>query len=211
MSGMIRVGRGGAGNFLSQKDVDEAERARQVNVSLSIGLLVSSLHLFRVGKMFTSMRLMPFLHKGGDDSLMRPVSQQDPESQKGLSPPPASTAVTQTPQYFRSGRGGAGNFAEPPTASDLQDRQDVVGRTKTAVSASQAGKPRTGLVGRGGAGNWTDDGDGATGADEDEQEKARQQQIADQIAQDIDATLLAPPKTYHQHDRDMERRGSRGE
>lgn len=32
MSGMIRVGRGGAGNFLSQKDVEDAEEAQRVNV-----------------------------------------------------------------------------------------------------------------------------------------------------------------------------------
>lgn len=94
--------------------------------------------------------------------------------------------------------------------SDSQDRQDVVDRTAVAVSASHAGKPRTaGLVGRGGAGNWTDDsaataGDGGAEANEESEEKARRQQIAAQIAQDIDANLPAPPKTYHQHDRDME-------
>lgn len=94
--------------------------------------------------------------------------------------------------------------------SDSLDRQTVVDQTAAAVSASHAGKPRTtGLVGRGGAGNWTDDGaataghDGAEGGEESE-ENVRRQQIAAQIAQDIDANLPAPPKTYHQHDRDME-------
>lgn len=71
------------------------------------------------------------------------------------------------------------------------------------MAASQAGKPRTGLNGRGGAGNWADDSatekDGAAA-----EGQARQQQIADQVAHDIDASLPPPPKTYHQHDRDME-------
>lgn len=148
---------------------------------------------------------------------MQPPSQQDPESQKSTtspsssastapSPPSAAQTAAHTPQYVRSGRGGAGNFAEPPTISDSQDRQDVVDRTKAAVSASQAGRPRTGLVGRGGAGNWTDEGGAHEDAevnDEDE-ETMRRQQIAAQIAQDIEANLPAPPKTYHQHDRDME-------
>lgn len=147
-------------------------------------------------------------------SLMQPTRQQDPESQKPSSPPPPPSAaqmVTHAPQYVRSGRGGAGNFTEPPTVTDSQDRQDVVDRTKAAVNASQAGKPRTGLVGRGGAGNWTDDGAAATageggveGIEDQDAEETRRQQIAEQIAQDINANLPAPPKTYHQHDRDME-------
>lgn len=156
-----------------------------------------------------------YYSKGEEGALMQPTSQQDPEFQKPSSPPPPSAAqtVVHTPQYVRSGRGGAGNFADPPTVSDAQDRQDVVDRTKAAVSASQAGRPRTGLVGRGGAGNWTDDGGaaattagggGAEGNEEDDKEETRRQQIAEQIAQDIEASLPAPPKTYHQHDRDME-------
>lgn len=171
------------------------------------------------------MRFIQFLTNGEGGSLTQPTSQQDPEAQKlsalsslssssqaPLPLPPSSAAQTgaHAPQYVRTGRGGAGNFAEPPTVSDSQDRQDVVDRTKAAVSASLAGKPKTGLVGRGGAGNWTEDsgatmaeGGGAEG-DGDNEEKTRRQQIAAQIAQDIDANLPAPPKTYHQHDRDME-------
>lgn len=91
---------------------------------------------------------------------------------------------------------------DPLSITDSQDRQDVIDRTKAAVGASLAGKPKTGLSGRGGAGNWMDDG--AAAAEEAEQEKTRQRQIADQIAHDIDESLPAPPKTYHQHDRDME-------
>lgn len=40
MSGIIRVGRGGAGNFMSQKDVEEAEKTQQTNVSLSFPYIV---------------------------------------------------------------------------------------------------------------------------------------------------------------------------
>lgn len=107
------------------------------------------------------------------------------------------------PQYVRTGRGGAGNFAEPPTAAESRDRQDVVERTRAAVGASHAGQPRAGLSGRGGAGNWAEGGGGGD-AGEEEEEQARQQQIVDQVAQDIDASMAPPPKTYHQHNRDME-------
>lgn len=82
-------------------------------------------------------------------------------------------------------------------------------RTAAAVSASQAGRPRVGLTGRGGAGNWTggdataEAGENGTNGDGPE-DKERRQQIADRIRNDIDASLPPPPKTYHQHDRDME-------
>lgn len=41
MAGMIKVGRGGAGNFMSQKDVEEAEKVQQNNVGLSFFLSFS--------------------------------------------------------------------------------------------------------------------------------------------------------------------------
>ena len=101
---------------------------------------------------------------------------------------------------MKGGRGGAGNFSDPPTIAEAQDRQDVVERTKAAVSASQAGKPRAGFSSRGGAGNWTDDAPPA----DDSEENTRRQEIADRVKQDINSSLPPPPKTYHQHDRDME-------
>lgn len=100
---------------------------------------------------------------------------------------------------MRVGRGGSGNYTEPPTIAESQDRQDVVERTKAAVSASQAGKPRTGFSSRGGAGNWTEEAPA-----DDNEENTKQQEIADKVKQDINSSLPPPPKTYHQHDRDME-------
>lgn len=108
---------------------------------------------------------------------------------------------------MRSGRGGAGNFADPPTLVDSQAREDVVDRTEVAVNASQAGKPRTGLSGRGGAGNWTDTDAAQPGEGEgvENDVQSRQSQIEDKIVHDIEASLPPPPKTYHQHDRDMQK------
>lgn len=76
-------------------------------------------------------------------------------------------------------------------------------RTEAAVNASQAGKPRSGLSGRGGAGNWTDSDAAKDGNADDVQ--SRQSQIEDKVVHDIEANLPPPPKTYHQHDRDMEK------
>lgn len=167
-----RTGRGGAGNYYSQKDIEEAEKAQRAN---------------------------------------------DPEAQKTTnSPPPpaapaaAAEAPAPAPQYVRIGRGGAGNWTDSPTTAETQHRQHAADHTTAAVSAAAAGRPRAGLTGRGGAGNWT--GGGGGGGDNNnnsseslEEEKAEQQRIAARIRQDIDASLPAPPKTYHQHDRDMEK------
>lgn len=142
---------------------------------------------------------------------------QDPESQlASVPPPPVEAPTSQAPQYVRSGRGGAGNFADPPTLADSQAREDVVDRTEAAVNASQAGKPRTGggLSGRGGAGNWrTDDNEAAAAAQQaagdgdgnGDDVQSRQSQIEDKIVHDIEASLPPPPRTYHQHDRDMQK------
>lgn len=85
-------------------------------------------------------------------------------------------------------------------------------RTEAAVSASLAGKQqRAGLSGRGGAGNWKSStttesgksgGGGGEGADD---VQARQSLIEDKVVHDIEASLPPPPKTYHQHDRVMEK------
>jgi hypothetical protein len=99
----------------------------------------------------------------------------------------------------RGGRGGAGNYSEPPTVTESQDRHDIVERTMAAVSASQAGKPKAGFTSRGGAGNWTEDAPA-----DDSGEITKRQEIADMVNQDINSSLPPPPKTYHQHDRDME-------
>ncbi|KAJ0109193.1 hypothetical protein N8I77_008064 [Diaporthe amygdali] len=151
-----RIGRGGAGNFIPEKEIQEAERAQHAH---------------------------------------------DPESQKSeaTAAPIAEAAAAHPPQYVRVGRGGSGNYTEPPTIAESQDRQDVVERTKAAVSASQAGKPRTGFSSRGGAGNWTEDAPA-----DDSEEVTKQQEIADKVKEDINSSLPPPPKTYHQHDRDME-------
>ncbi|KAL1871403.1 hypothetical protein Daus18300_004770 [Diaporthe australafricana] len=151
-----RIGRGGAGNFIPEKEIQEAERAQHAH---------------------------------------------DPESQKSeaVASAPTSAPASHPLQYVRVGRGGSGNYTEPPTIAESLDRQDVVERTKAAVSASQAGKPRTGFSSRGGAGNWTEDAPA-----DDSEESTKQQEIADKVKQDINSSLAPPPRTYHQHERDME-------
>lgn len=72
-------------------------------------------------------------------------------------------------------------------------------RTKAAVMAALA-KPRAGLSGRGGMGNWSSADDQAA---KDEAEKEKQHEIESKITQDVEAGLPMPPKTYHQHDRDV--------
>ncbi|KAK2070520.1 hypothetical protein P8C59_005006 [Phyllachora maydis] len=152
-----RVGRGGAGNFLSKKDVEDAESA-----------------------------------------------SEDLEAQRTAGPADANTPSTaQAPQasgpvYARAGRGGAGNYHEP-AAAQRQEAAEAE-RVKAAVAANQ-GKPRAGLTGRGGAGNWTD----ATAQRAGDEEQKKRKDLEAKILQDVQAGLVIPPRTYHQHDRESEK------
>jgi hypothetical protein len=69
------------------------------------------------------------------------------------------------------------------------------------VAASNA-KPRAaGLSGRGGAGNWSES---ATDPRAEQRETQKAAAIEAKVIQDVEAGLAMPPRTYHQHDRDME-------
>lgn len=44
MSSLLRIGRGGAGNFVSQNDAEEAEKSQQANVSLPLADKTAEFH-----------------------------------------------------------------------------------------------------------------------------------------------------------------------
>lgn len=182
-----RVGRGGAGNFFSKKEVEDAQNA-QPQVPRPI-LSPPAMCLRRVHSY-----LLLF---------------QDPEAQKPKSPTAddaaAAAAAAQqhsSPAYARAGRGGAGNFHDaPPTIDDSLAQEEALRRTNAAVSASLARPRAGGLSGRGGAGNWSDD---TAQGERETQDRRQQQEIEAKIAHDVEASLQMPGKTYHQHDREME-------
>ena len=114
---------------------------------------------------------------------------------------PAAGSAGPEPGYARAGRGGAGNFYGAEAAAADKVDKDAEARKTAAAAAASIAKPRAGLGGRGGAGNWRDApvNDGAAPGD-----KARAAAIQARVVQDVEAGLAMPPRTYHQHDRDVE-------
>ncbi|KAK0722934.1 hypothetical protein B0T26DRAFT_641380 [Lasiosphaeria miniovina] len=154
-----RVGRGGAGNWYSQKEVNDAEKTLRADIEAQ--------------------------KKAAADAAGQPDSA-------------SATAQQSVPVYVRGGRGGAGNVA-PAAAEALQER-DEAEKTRAVVAATP--KPRTGLSGRGGMGNWRDSTAPQQQSQPQDQKKVEDLEL--QVLQDVEAGLPPPPRTYHQHDREME-------
>lgn len=166
-----RVGRGGAGNWYNEKDVKEAEKA------LAAAVVRPSL-----------FPASPTQHP-----QLTPTTQ-DLESQKHNAPAPGPS---DGPAYARAGRGGAGNFKEKDAAAaSIEAERAEVERTRAAVVASGAGKPRTtALTGRGGAGNYTD-GSAPAAAAEQEHQQQKVEDLEMKVLKDVDAVLAAPPAAH---------------
>ncbi|KAI0528072.1 hypothetical protein F5B22DRAFT_583480 [Xylaria bambusicola] len=161
----LRTGRGGAGNFYSPKDVEDA--AKQ--------------------------------DKTEDIEAQKVPAQQDGNSTtpNNLQSSSASTAGADGATYMRSGRGGAGNFVTPdlPTTTPTPT-------TTSSPPSSSAPKPASSAPrysGRGGAGNYDSGESEAARRAKEEQEVRRKEALDAGIAQEIRASLAAPPRTYHLH------------
>lgn len=129
---------------------------------------------------------------------------QDLEAQKPHDAP-APEPVSTEPHYARAGRGGAGNFRTPPSASEAaRDAAELAEKVHQAAEAKRAGPHASGaLSGRGGAGNWAA---GAAAREEEErlsaqETAARDEAIKAKIAEEVEKKLAMPQKTYHAGER----------
>jgi hypothetical protein len=127
--------------------------------------------------------------------------------------PSSSTAAPSGSVFVRSGRGGAGNYYVPTDAAAAEEQQnkedsgaqDTASTVSAAVgrSASVVKPKPTGLSGRGGVGNWTDTS--VPSVQEQEEERKKVEHLEMKVLHDVEAGLAMPPRTYHQHDREMEK------
>lgn len=197
-----RVGRGGAGNWYSKKDVDEAEKAQQQAVSLIFLPII----LFRyfLDPRYPAYRLTP-------QTLWW---KQDIEAQKdhGTSAAGPANPIAASTQYHRAGRGGAGNFHDPAPTNAItagtdkadgavdpvavQQQEEQIAKIKAAVAAQ---KPRTGgMGGRGGVGNWSNS-NSLSAQQQERQEKEEQKRVQEvelNVLRDVDAGLAMPKPAY---------------
>lgn len=186
-----RSGRGGAGNFYSQKDVEEATRGKHEDLE--------------------AQRPQPL---ADDEPLNNPADVSSQIAAPMISTNADNGSGNGTRVYSRSGRGGAGNFVDVPfsTSTDLTPNPTTPTPT-VAPSSSPSSSPntsktqsytlpiqlpaRSGLSGRGGAGNWVST-DPETAYDP-EQERKRREALDAHILQDIRESLPQPPKIHYMH------------
>ncbi|KAI0098975.1 hypothetical protein F4776DRAFT_527093 [Hypoxylon sp. NC0597] len=167
-----RSGRGGAGNFYSQKDIEEVTNKEAGSKDLEA---------------------QKPQHFPDDEPLTDPA---DVPSQ--AAPQIASAASSGT--YARSGRGGAGNFVDPASISEgspLPTSSIITTASKSHQSPPTA--PRSGLSGRGGAGNWTSTEETKEEVYDPEQEHKRREALDANILKGIRESLPQPPKIHYMH------------
>ncbi|KAI0816787.1 hypothetical protein GGR55DRAFT_253758 [Xylaria sp. FL0064] len=173
----LRTGRGGAGNFYSQKDVEDAvtkDRTEDIEAQKPPAKLDSN---------STAPSALPPSSTGGGSAYVRagrggagnfvmpPSNLPTTHSPPSLSPPPPSSSPPAVQQSSVPSSGGISRYS-----------------------------------GRGGAGNWGDsninssESEGARRA-KDEQEQRRKEALDAGIAREIRASLpQQPQRTYHLHE-----------
>ncbi len=178
-----RAGRGGAGNYWSKKDIEEAER--------TLPKVCLALPTSRVECANACCRRLP-----SNPAANAAGGPQELDAQKKVPGASADAAGQSGPVYNRAGRGGAGNFHDTDTVAEVLEKEEEAQRARAALAASSA-KPKAGLSGRGGLGNWTDNSQEA-----EEDERKKKQAMEARILQDVELGLAMPARTYHVHDRD---------
>jgi hypothetical protein len=191
-----KVGRGGAGNFYSLKDIEDVEKAAQAKSDAD-----------------------PEAQKPSPaDELPSDPGQGPSTTAPASSSSPLDAA---TAGYARTGRGGAGNFVEPVVSAAAQIAQHAQPRPATVhstgnQSSAPAAPPRqpatTGHSGRGGAGNWTSDD--SQRAYEEEADHKRRAALDAKVVDDVTAGLREPGRAvtrYNPHRRAGPGNGAGGE
>ncbi|KAI2624039.1 hypothetical protein GGS26DRAFT_593558 [Hypomontagnella submonticulosa] len=170
-----RSGRGGAGNFYSQKEIDETMKRKSEDLEAQKSQQVPA-----------------------DEPPSDPadVPAQSPQIASAISSGAGASAGVKT--YARSGRGGAGNFVDPTNV--VQGPASPTPTSPTAGAPKQHQPSRSaGLSGRGGAGNWTEQKGGEGAPYDAEQERKRREALDAHILQDIRDSLPQPPKIHYMH------------
>ncbi|KAI9869761.1 MAG: hypothetical protein M1830_005119, partial [Pleopsidium flavum] len=175
-----KTGRGGAGNYYSPRDIEEAtKRSAEVAISIPISIFI-----------FITIPTPPCL---GTKPSLTPC--KDLEAQPL---PPSSTTTTTTStsalqDYAHSGRGGAGNFYSPSTlqstgtfasSGTIPTTSNINTNTKTSTpsddstappsAVKESGPSETVYTGRGGAGNFRVGQDVERRKREDEERELRE-------------------------------------
>ncbi|EPE10277.1 hypothetical protein F503_05372 [Ophiostoma piceae UAMH 11346] len=164
----FRIGRGGAGNFFSKKDLEEAE---QKDLEAQNGDAPAQ------PPAPPQPQQSPYTRggRGGAGNFYDAAAVAAAERDEAVEAARIQSTTTQS-------SAGPASADSPAVVSPSQPRKSA--GTRPMIS------------GRGGAGNWA--ASNAAAAEAEEEQKRKEAAIAAQIQQDVDAGLLMPPKTYHQ-------------
>ncbi|KAK3302045.1 uncharacterized protein B0T15DRAFT_289901 [Chaetomium strumarium] len=177
-----RVGRGGAGNFYSKKDVQEAANSTPPDLEAQ---------------------------NNSAEPLANAVTRTQTHSTSS-GPSYSRTGRGGAGNFtFRSaGSDTTAPSTDPNSSTAQQEERDLKEQAAVAVAATIAAKPRAGeLSGRGGAGNWTGhDGVGAELKEEEERQK-KAAELEMQVLRDVEVGLAPPPRAYHHPGRGGRRKG----
>ncbi|KAI2630803.1 hypothetical protein GGR54DRAFT_171130 [Hypoxylon sp. NC1633] len=202
-----RSGRGGAGNFHSQKDlVDEASKPEPKVRSPCQSRVVprnvtpaSDLEAQKSQAQAQAQAQTPSADDAADVPTQTGPQVASTGESSGSNSGNSSSPSARPQAYTRSGRGGAGNMVDP--AAIPQDPNP--NPTATPSDATTQPQPaRSGHSGRGGAGNWAAGGEAQTqeeGVYDAEQERKRREALDAHILQDIRDSLPQPPKIHYMH------------
>ncbi|OTB17874.1 hypothetical protein K445DRAFT_315612 [Daldinia sp. EC12] len=172
------TGRGGAGNFYSQKDIEEVAKRKSEDLEAQKSQTLAD-----------------------DEPLTDPADGPAPLVATPTVSSNGGDGSVSVRTYARSGRGGAGNFIDVPSSS-IATAPPPSSPKSQDQSHPQPQSPRRGgaLSGRGGAGNWTTQSEhGESEPYDQEQERKRREALDAHILRDIRDSLPQPPKIHYMH------------
>lgn len=171
-----KVGRGGAGNFISVKDGETAPEDKVL--------------------------LFPCVRK--NCRLLIPesnlIASQDLERQDTNHIVTTVQDSATGTQPIRAGRGGAGNYMDPSQLPDAEDKNRISKEVSAAVTSSLKKNPFRAMGGRGGAGNWAGED---MGKREEEEGKSTAEELERQVKEEVEKGLKVPEKVHHGREKEI--------
>ncbi|KAH8673627.1 hypothetical protein BX600DRAFT_508871 [Xylariales sp. PMI_506] len=186
-----KVGRGGAGNFYSQKDIESSTTTSDD---------------------LEAQKPSDRTPAPADEPPSDPAFEQDQHfapqaTTEYLSSTSAAAAATTPTVYARTGRGGAGNFVDPASAvhqHPQQQQSPPLGSQPQSLAparpATVQSKGNRSFGGRGGAGNWAGSAGDSQPVVDEEQERKRREALDAKVFNDVMAGLQEPGRAHtHVH------------
>ncbi|KAH6624999.1 hypothetical protein B0J18DRAFT_429897 [Chaetomium sp. MPI-SDFR-AT-0129] len=173
-----RVGRGGAGNFYSKQDVQEADKVSKEDIEAQTADPLTLTRTTTTGTASGQPGPGPSYTRAGRGGAGNFTFPSPTTDSNGEAPDAAAAAAKQT---------------EEAAAEAEADRLQVT----DAVAASLATRAKTGgLSGRGGAGNWATGADSTEIREREQVEREKAAELSRKALEDVELGLAVPQRVY---------------